>query len=81
MNELIEKYAIQCCLWPYWRDLPNDVNRPSDFLTEWPEHITEDQKAFWRTFVSNMIKDLQKETMVVEATKIDEILALLKPQP
>jgi hypothetical protein len=78
MKELIEKYAIQCCLWPYWRDLPNDADKPSDFLTEWPEHITEDQKAFWRTFVTNMIEDLRRDTIVVEVAKIDEILSILK---
>lgn len=78
MKELIEKYAMQCCLWPYWRDLPNDADRPSDFITEWPEHITEDQKTFWRNFISNMIEDLKKDVTVVESTKLDEILAILK---
>ena len=78
MNQLIEKYAMQCCSWPYWRDLPNDANRPSAFITEWPEHITEDQKTFWRTFVSNMIEDLKKDVTLVESDKIDEILSILK---
>jgi hypothetical protein len=80
MDNLIEKYAMQCTSWPYWRDMPNDANVPAAMITEWPEHITDDQKAFWRTFVTNMIEDLRKDTLVVQTAKIDEILSILRAQ-
>lgn len=78
MDSLIEKYAMQCTSWPYWRDMPNDANVPAAMITEWPEHITEEQKTFWRVFVSNMIEDLKKDVTLVESTKLDEILSILK---
>jgi len=78
MNDLIEKYAMQCISWPYWRDLPNESNEPSPMVTEWPDYVTEEQKMFWRNFVTNMIEDLRKDTIVVEMTKVDEILSILK---
>lgn len=68
---------MQCTSWPYWRDMPDNTTPPSPMITEWPEHVTEQQKAFWRTFVTNMINDLKGNVMVVESTKIDEILNLL----
>ena len=74
MNELIEKYAIQCTSWPYWRDLPNDREQPSDFITEWPSHVTEEQKAFWRLFIKNLLDDLRNEVSFVNTNKLDEIL-------
>jgi hypothetical protein len=77
MDELIEKYAMQCTSWPYWRDLPSDTNPPSPMITEWPSYITEDQKIFWRLFVTNMINDLKNDLMIVESDKVDQILALL----
>jgi len=78
MKNVIEKYAMQCCSWPRWRDLPNEQNSPAEFITEWPEYITEEQKVFWRTFVSNMIEDLRKDITLVDSSKIDEILSILK---
>jgi hypothetical protein len=80
MDELIEKFAMQCVSWPYWRDMPNEGNQPSDMVTEWPDYVTEDQKAFWRTFVTNMIEDLKKETTLISSSKIDEILSIIKTQ-
>ena len=80
MEELIEKYAMQCTSWPYWRDMPNETNQPADMITEWPDHVTEDQKAFWRTFVTNMVEDLKKETTLISSSKIDEILSIIKAQ-
>lgn len=77
MDELIEKYAMQCTSWPYWRDMPNEGNVPSALITEWPPHITEEQKAFWRTFVRNLVNDLKEDMTVVNTTKLDEILNLL----
>jgi hypothetical protein len=77
MEELIEKYAIQCTSWPYWRDMPNNTNAPSPFITEWPEHITEEQKTFWRSFVSNMLEDLKKDITLVDSNKLDQIIQLL----
>lgn len=77
MEQLIEKYAMQCTSWPYWRDMPNDTNVPSPFITEWPEHITEEQKIFWRKFISNLIDDLKNDVNVVDSTKLDQILQLL----
>lgn len=77
MEQLIEKYAIQCTSWPYWRDMPDNVSPPSPFVTEWPAHITEQQKIFWRTFVTNMINDLKNEVTIVESSKLDQILNLL----
>lgn len=77
MEQLIEKYAIQCSSWPYWRDLPNETNQPSAFITEWPTHLTEEQKNFWRLFVTNMIEDLKKDITIVDSTKLDQILNLL----
>jgi hypothetical protein len=58
--------------------MPNDANVPAAMITEWPEHITEEQRQFWRTFVSNMIEDLKKDVTLVESTKLDEILSILK---
>lgn len=80
MEELIEKFAMQCTSWPYWRDLPNEADQPAAMVTEWPDHVTEDQKAFWRTFVTNMVEDLKKETTLVSASKLDEILSIIKSQ-
>jgi len=80
MEELIEKFAMQCTSWPYWRDMPNEGNQPSAMVTEWPDHVTEDQKAFWRTFVTNMVEDLKKETTLISSSKIDEILSIIKAQ-
>lgn len=77
MNELIEKYAMQCTSWPYWRDLPNDGNTPSALITEWPTYVTEDQKAFWRTFIRNLLNDLEKDVSLVNNNKIDLIISLL----
>ena len=77
MDELIEKYAMQCTSWPYWRDMPNDRDAPSAFITEWPSYVTEEQKTFWRTFVTNLIADLKTDVSLVDSTKIDQILALL----
>lgn len=77
MNELIEKYAMQCTSWPYWRDMPNDGNIPSALITEWPSHITEEQKAFWRLFITNLINDLKNEVTVINTSKIDQIIELL----
>ena len=77
MDELIEKYAMQCTSWPYWRDLPNDREQPADLITEWPSHVTEEQKTFWRTFATNMVNDLKSELTLVEAGKLDQIISLL----
>lgn len=77
MDELIEKYAMQCTSWPYWRDMPNDGNVPSAFITEWPSHVTEEQKAFWKNFVSNLINDLKQDVTLVTTDKIDQIITLL----
>ena len=77
MDELIEKYAIQSTSWPYWRDMPGDREQPADFITEWPTHATEDQKAFWRNFMRLLLNDLRKDVLIVESNKIDQILSLL----
>ena len=77
MDELIEKYAMQCTSWPYWRDLPNDREQPADLITEWPSHVTEEQKTFWKTFVTNMVNDLRNDLTLVDNSKIDQILSLL----
>ena len=77
MDEIIEKYAMQCTSWPYWRDLPNDANEPSALVTEWPSYVTDEQKAFWRTFVSNLINDLKVDISLVDNSKLDQILSLL----
>jgi len=77
MNELIEKYAMQCVSWPYWRDMPNGDNVPSALITEWPSHITEEQKNFWRQFVSNLINDLNSDVVLVDRQKLDQIIELL----
>ena len=68
---------MQCVSWPYWRDLPNEANTPSAFVTEWPPGITDDQKQFWRLFVSNMITDLKEEVTIVNSNKLDQIINLL----
>jgi hypothetical protein len=80
MEALIEKYAMQCVSWPYWRDMPNDEQQPSALITEWPDSVTEEQKAFWRTFVSNLLNDLSQETTIITSAKIDEILSIIKAQ-
>jgi len=77
MDELIEKYAMQCTSWPYWRDLPNDRDTPAAFITEWPSYVTDEQKAFWRTFVTNLITDLKNDVSLVDSTKLDQIISLL----
>lgn len=77
MDQIIEKYAMQCVSWPYWRDLPNNQNQPAAMVTDWPPYVTEDQKTFWRQFVSNLIIDLKPELTLVESTKLDQILSLL----
>ena len=77
MEELIEKYAIQCTSWPYWRDMPGDREQPADFISDWPSYATEDQKAFWRNFIRSLLNDLRKDVMIVESGKIDQILSLL----
>lgn len=81
MEQLIEKFAMQCVSWPYWRDMPNDGSVPADLITEWPPHITEVQKAFWRNFVSMMIDDLKielsRELVTVNNTKLDNIINIL----
>jgi len=77
MDELIEKYAMQCTSWPYWRDMPNDTNAPAAFITEWPSYVTDEQKAFWRTFVTNLITDLKNDVSLVDSTKLDQIISLL----
>ena len=48
MDQIIEKYAMQCVSWPYWRDMPNDRDIPSPFVTEWPSYVTDEQKVFWK---------------------------------
>lgn len=68
---------MQCTSWPYYRDLPNEGNVPSALVTDWPSHVTEEQKAFWRTFITNLINDLKKDITVVNTNKLDEILSLL----
>lgn len=68
---------MQCTSWPYWRDMPNDGNVPSAFITEWPSHVTEEQKAFWKNFVSNLINDLKQDVTLVTTDKIDQIITLL----
>jgi len=77
MEELIEKYAMQCTSWPYWRDTPNNGIVPAAFITEWPSHITDEQKAFWRTFIINLLNDLRDEVTLVNTNKLDEILNIL----
>lgn len=77
MDQIIEKYAMQCVSWPYWRDMPNDRDIPSPFVTEWPSYVTDEQKVFWKTFVTNLITDLKTDLVVAESAKIDQILALL----
>ena len=81
MDELIEKFAMQCTTWPYWRDMPNDGSVPSDLVTEWPSHVTEEQKEFWRNFVTMMVDDLKfaisKELVLVNNTKLDAIIEIL----
>ena len=77
MDELIEKYAMQCTSWPYWRDLPNDREQPADLVTEWPSYVTEEQKTFWRTFVTNIIHDLKLDLTLVDNTKLNQIISLL----
>jgi hypothetical protein len=77
MDELIEKYAMQCTSWPYWRDMPNDRGAPAAFITEWPLYVTDDQKTFWKLFVTNLIADLKNDVVIAESAKIDQILALL----
>lgn len=68
---------MQCTSWPYWRDMPDSASPPSPFISEWPEHTTEEQKIFWRTFITNLVGDLKNDVMVVESNKIDQILSLL----
>jgi hypothetical protein len=80
MEALIEKYAMQCTSWPYWRDMPNDEQQPSPMITEWPDHVTEEQKVFWKTFVTNLLNDLSQETTMITSAKIDEILSIIKAQ-
>ena len=81
MEQLIEKFAMQCVSWPYWRDLPNDGSVPADLVTEWPAYVTEEQKAFWRNFVTMMIDDLKielsQELVTVNNTKLDNIINIL----
>ena len=77
MDQIIEKYAMQCVSWPYWRDMPNDRDIPSPFVTEWPSYVTDEQKVFWKTFVTNLITDLKTDLVVAESANIDQILALL----
>ena len=77
MDELIEKYAIQCTSWPYWRDMPDGVSPPSPFVADWPVSTTDEQKAFWRTFVSNLINDLRNDLSLVSSDKLDQIISLL----
>jgi hypothetical protein len=77
MDQIIEKYAMQCVSWPYWRDMPNDRDIPSPFVTVWPSYVTDEQKVFWKTFVTNLITDLKTDLVVAESAKIDQILALL----
>lgn len=72
---------MQCVSWPYWRDMPNDGSVPADLVTEWPPYVTDDQKAFWRNFVTMMVDDLKsamsEELILVNNTKLDEIIAIL----
>jgi hypothetical protein len=77
MDELIEKYAMQCTSWPYWRDMPGDREQPADFIPEWPSYITEEQKTFWRNFIRLLLDDLRKDVSIVESGKLDQILSLL----
>ena len=77
MDELIEKYAMQCTSWPYWRDMPNEGNVPADLITEWPSHVTDEQKVFWRGFVRLLIEDLKNDLTVINTNKIDQILQLV----
>lgn len=77
MDEIIEKFAMQCTSWPYWRDMPNDGSVPADLITEWPSHVTDEQKAFWRGFVKFLINDLKNDLTVINTTKIDKILQLV----
>ena len=77
MENLIEKYAMQCTSWPYWRDMPNDREQPADFITEWPSYVTDEQKVFWRTFVTNLINDLKIDLTLVDNGKLDQIISLL----
>lgn len=77
MDEIIEKFAMQCTSWPYWRDMPNDGSVPADLITEWPSHVTDEQKAFWRGFVRFLINDLKNDLTVINTTKIDKILQLV----
>ena len=81
MNQLIEKFAMQCTSWPYWRDLPNDGSVPADLVTEWPSHVTDEQKAFWRNFVTMMVNDLtdelKSELVVGSNSKLDNIISIL----
>lgn len=77
MERFIEKYAIQCTSWPYWRDMPEGVEPPPNLVEEWPAHVTEQQKDFWRAFVSNMINDLKRDVAIVETSKLDQIINLL----
>lgn len=81
MNQLIEKFAMQCTSWPYWRDLPNDGSVPADLVTEWPPHVTEEQKAFWRNFVTMMVDDLKlelsQELVMNSNSKLDNIISIL----
>lgn len=68
---------MQCTSWPYWRDMQNGNDIPSSLITEWPSHITEEQKAFWRLFVKNLLDDLRNEVSFVNTNKLDEILNIL----
>lgn len=77
MDVLIEKYAKQCSSWPYWRDKPDDTSPPAAWVSDWPYWITEEQKTFWRTFVSNMLSDLKTDVTLVESSKLDQIINLL----
>lgn len=77
MDNLIEKYAMQCISWPTWRDLPNEDNQPAPMITEWPDYVTEAQKEFWRLFVKNMLDDLKGELSLVSNDQIQQILNLL----
>lgn len=77
MEQLIEKYAMQCSSWPYWRGLPNDTQQPTEFIATWPEHYTEEQKQFWRNFVRSLINDIEDGVTVVDSSKLDTIIELL----
>ena len=57
--------------------MPNDTSAPSPMITEWPAHVTEEQKTFWRQFATNMINDLKGDLTLVESAKLDQILELL----